>query len=171
MTMIGDRSTRLIVLRGNSGSGKSALAAAIRSNRPRGIAIIGQDNLRRTILHLPDKKPSLTADYIELSTRFALRNGLNVIIEGILYNEIYGSMLRRLISAHEGITRCYRYRLSFEETLKRHATKPDAADFGEIEMRQWWREEDALTGVDETIIGPDKSLAETTKAVIADCGW
>jgi len=65
--MMGNSQTRLIVIRGNSGSGKSALAAAIRSSLPRGVAIIGQDMLRRSILHVPDTKPSMAADYVELT--------------------------------------------------------------------------------------------------------
>lgn len=169
--MTGNSQTRLIVIRGNSGSGKSALAAAIRSSLPRGVAIIGQDVLRRNILHVPDTKPSMAADYMEISAHFALDRGLNVIVEGILQNDIYGDMLRRLISDHQGMTRCYRYKIPFQETLKRHATKPNAGDFGESEMRQWWREDDGLTGVDETLIGSDQSLAETARKVIVDCGW
>lgn len=169
--MVGNGQTRLIVIRGNSGSGKSALAAAIRNGRPRGVAIVGQDVLRRDILHVPDTKPSLAADYIDLSTRFALDRGLNVIVEGILRDDIYGDMLRRLIADHLGITRCYRYKIPFQETLRRHNTKPNAVDFGEGEMRQWWREDDGLTGVVETIIGPDQSLADTAAEIIADCGW
>jgi hypothetical protein len=35
------------VLRGNSASGKSAVAAEIRNRYGRGLAIAGQDNLRR----------------------------------------------------------------------------------------------------------------------------
>ncbi|WP_180336058.1 zeta toxin family protein [Pleomorphomonas diazotrophica] len=169
--MMGNSQTRLIVIRGNSGSGKSALAAAIRSSLPRGVAIIGQDVLRRNILHVPDTKPSMAADYMEISAHFALDRRLSVIVEGILQNDIYGDMLRRLISDHQGITRCYRYKIPFQETLKRHNTKPNAGDFGESEMRQWWREDDGLRGVDETLIGPDQSLADTTIQIIADCGW
>lgn len=169
--MMGNDQTRLIVIRGNSGSGKSALAAAIRAARPRGIAIIGQDVLRRDILHLPDTKPSLAADYIELSAHFALDRGLHAIVEGILRDDIYGDMLRRLVADHLGITRCYRYEIPFQETLDRHRTKPNATDFGEREMRRWWREDDRLTGVEETIIGPELSLADTAAEIIADCGW
>lgn len=163
--------TRLVIIRGNSGTGKSALASAIRHNLPRGIAIIGQDLLRRNILHVLDTKPSLAADYIEISARFALDRGLRVIVEGILREDIYGDMLRRLISSHPGFTRCYRYKIPFQETLKRHTTKPNAAEFGENEMQQWWRDDDGLIGVEETIIGPDQPLADTVAMVIADCGW
>jgi uridine kinase len=46
--------TRLIVIRGNSASGKSAVAAEIRRGHGRGLAIVGQDNLRRQVLRERD---------------------------------------------------------------------------------------------------------------------
>jgi predicted kinase len=46
--------TRLIVIRGNSASGKSAVAAEIRRRHGRGLAIVGQDNLRRQVLRERD---------------------------------------------------------------------------------------------------------------------
>ena len=49
MARVGTHSTRLIVIRGNAGTGKSSLAAAIRASLPRGVAIIGHDQLRREI--------------------------------------------------------------------------------------------------------------------------
>lgn len=184
MTAAGDESTRLIVIRGNSGSGKSALAAAIRQARPRGIAIIGHDQLRREILHVPDRPGALSVDYIELSARFALDHGLHVIIEGILHREIYGAMLRRLLHDHRGISRCYRYDLPFEETLRRHRTKDldevvrrtaakgrKPEEVGPDLLRSWWRDHDPLDGIEETIIGPHSELADSVHLVIEDCGW
>lgn len=50
-TLVGSAGSRLIIICGNSGSGKSSLAKAIRTARPRGIAIVGHDVLRREILH------------------------------------------------------------------------------------------------------------------------
>ena len=47
---IGSDETRLIVLRGNSGSGKSTVAKALREAYGRGVAWVSQDLIRRTIL-------------------------------------------------------------------------------------------------------------------------
>lgn len=44
----------LIVIRGNSASGKSTLAAALRERYGRGLAIVAQDQLRRVILREKD---------------------------------------------------------------------------------------------------------------------
>ena len=169
MKLMGSSETRLIVIRGNSGSGKSALATALRAAWPREVAMIGQDQMRREILHVKDKPGTLAADYIALSVRFALDHAMDVIVEGILYEEIYGGTLRSLIADHRGLTRCYRYDLSFGETLRRHAMRPQAGSFGEEEMRSWWRESDVLGGVTEAVIGADDPLDETVSRVLADC--
>ena len=42
--------------------------------------------------------------------------------------------------------------MPFEETLKRHQTKPNCNDFGEEEMQKWWREKDYLGFIKESVI-------------------
>lgn len=168
---IGTDETRLIVIRGNSGTGKSALAAAIRAARPRGVAIVSQDLLRRQILHVRDHPGNPAVDYIELSARYALNAGLHVVIEGILYEDIYGDMLRKLLADHRGVSCCYRYEMSFDETLRRHATKADSDEFGETEMRQWWRDADRLAGTAEVPISAGIRLTDSVQRVFDDCGW
>lgn len=173
VAQVGTASTRLIIVRGNSGTGKLALAAAIRAARPRGVAIIGHDQLRREILQVRDYPGTPAAGYIDLSARHALDCGLHTVVEGILHDEIYGGLLRQLITDHRGVSRCYRYDVSFEGTVRRHATKPQAkaSEFGEAEMRQWWRDADPLTGTDEAVIDAESSLAGSVRRVLADCDW
>ncbi|MDD3415912.1 MAG: hypothetical protein PHY47_18225 [Lachnospiraceae bacterium] len=50
----------------------------------------------------------------------------------------------------------YYFDLSFEETLKRHQTKTNCNDFGEKEMRRWWREKDFSDVLNEISIACDK---------------
>lgn len=167
----GGAASRLIVVRGNSGSGKSALAHAIRDARPRGVAILGHDQLRREILHLPDRPGALTVEFYDITARFILARGLHLVIEGILHEEIYGDMLRRLVADHRGVTRCYRYELSFEETVERHRSKA-LADVVTVEkLRSWYRSADPLHGVDEQVIEASSALSATTARVLGDCGW
>jgi hypothetical protein len=54
--LVGTEDTRLIVVRGNSASGKSSVAAGLpeRSSTAT-LAIIGQDNVRRIALHERDR--------------------------------------------------------------------------------------------------------------------
>ena len=169
--MTGSADTRLILIRGNSASGKSSLARAIRAARPRGIAILGQDQLRREILHAREKPGNPTVGYLDLSARYALDSGLHVIVEGILYTRIYGAMLTQLLGDHRGITSCYRYELSFDETARRHISKPQASEYGPDTMREWWLDTDALPGIEEHIFGAEVSIADATDQVLSDCSW
>jgi len=170
VTATGAEPTKLIVLRGNSASGKSTVAAEIRRRYGRGIAIVGQDNLRRVVLREHDKPNAANIGLIEVTARYALDHGFHVIIEGILCTSHYGEMLAGLCADHRGPTRLYYLHVPFEETLRRHATKPQAAEYGEAEMTAWYRELDLLPGGIEQIVPAETSLSETVKWILADTG-
>ena len=170
MPSTGSQSTRLIVLRGNSASGKSTVAAEIRNRYGRGLAIVGQDNLRRVVLREHDKPNAANIGLIDLTARYALDHGFHVIVEGILYTSHYGDMLAALCQDHQGTTRCYYFDVPFEETLRRHATKPQASEYGEAEMSAWYRELDLLPGGIEQVIPAGSSLDDTVQLVMSHAG-
>lgn len=80
-------------------------------------------------------------------------------------------MLRTLTSDHQGPSFSYRYDLTFDETLRRHLTKDVSDRFGATEMRQWWIDQDALSGIDETVFDAEVSLSEATRRIASDCHW
>jgi hypothetical protein len=166
-----DRRTpaRLIVIRGNSASGKSAVAAEIRRRHGRGLAIVGQDNLRRQVLRERDVPGGANIDLIDLTARFALDRGFHVIVEGILYADRYGEMLTALIADRADAARAY-LDVPWAETLRRHASKPQAAEYGEREMRAWYRERDLLPGGLEQVIPEGSALDETVRRIMAESG-
>lgn len=165
---IGTAESRLITIRGNSGSGKSLLAEAIRSARPRGIAILGHDTLRREILNVSDRPGALSVDYIDLSARFALNNGLHVVIEGILHSEIYGEMLTRLVRDHRGTSASYCYELELQESLRRHRTKAKAA---EASVASWYRATDRVPLLNEFIFDSTFTSDQALNVVLGDVSW
>lgn len=167
---VGSASTRLIVIRGSSGSGKSTVAAAIREARPeRSVAVIGQDLMRRHVLGTGDDVGEHATALIDLTTRFALDRGFDVVVEGILNADWYTEMLLRLIDDHRGISRCYLYDLTFDETVRRHGTKPVADVFGVAELQKWWRGCQPVPGLEEARITDSQSLDATVARVLADC--
>ena len=170
MTSVGNPSTRLVVLRGNSASGKSTVATRVREHCGRGIAIVGQDLMRRQVLWEKDAPDALNIGLIDTVARYALDYGYHVIIEGILKAVRYGEMLRALAADHLGSTHFFYWDVSFEETLRRHATKPQAGEYGETEMRPWFRPDDLLPFVRETIIPETTTLDEAISLVIATSG-
>jgi hypothetical protein len=164
------RSARLIVIRGNSASGKSAVAAEIRRRHGRGLAIVGQDNLRRQVLRERDVPGAANIDLIGLTARFALDRRFHVIVEGILYADHYGEMLTALIADRAGSACAYYLDVPWAETLRRHASKPQAAEYGEREMRAWYRERDLLPGGLEQVIPDGSALDETVRRIMAESG-
>lgn len=103
----GAESTRLIVLRGNSGSGKSSIAAELRARHGRGIALVGQDNLRGEVLKERDTADGANIELIDGVARYVLDHGFHVIIDGSFYEAHYGAMLRALRDDHLGVSRFY----------------------------------------------------------------
>ena len=55
VVQVGSEITTLVVIRGNSASGKSTIAARFRTRCGPGVAIVGQDHLRRVVLKEKDK--------------------------------------------------------------------------------------------------------------------
>ncbi|MFE6905834.1 AAA family ATPase [Streptomyces erythrochromogenes] len=172
-TAPGNGGTRLVVVRGNSASGKSSVAAGIRDRFGRGLALVGQDNLRRTVLRERDVPGGANIGLIDAVARYALDAGYHVVVEGILYADRYGDMLAGLLRDHRGVSRCYYLDIPIEETLTRHSSKADPdylARVTELELRSWYRERDLLPGGVETVVGADSTLAETIDRVMRDTG-
>ncbi|MFI9163398.1 AAA family ATPase [Kitasatospora aureofaciens] len=165
---VGSATTRLCVLRGNSASGKSSIATEIRRRYGRGIALVGQDNLRRTVLRERDVPGGANIGLIDLVARYALDQGYHVVLEGIMYADRYGDMLEALARDHRGRSRFYYLDVDFAETLRRHATKPEAFTFGEAVMRDWYRPGDLLPGGLEQVIAADSTLEASVGRIMEE---
>ncbi|KOV14151.1 kinase [Streptomyces sp. XY413] len=170
---VGSAETRLVVVRGNSASGKSSVAAGIRDRFGRGVALVGQDNLRRIVLRERDVPGGANIGLIDTVARHALDAGYHVVVEGILYADRYGDMLLGLLGDHRGVSRCYYLDVPIEETLARHASKTDPGLLARVthrELRAWYRERDLLPGGVETVVGAHSALAETVGHIMRDTG-
>ncbi len=159
--------SKLVVLRGNSGSGKSTVAKALRDQGKTKIAIVEQDYLRRFILKEKETESANNIALIQQTVEFALSRDYNVILEGILYFPRYGEMLKKLVEQCPNIY-FYYFDVSFDETLKRHTTKPNAHEFGEKEMREWYKP-NQHTGFDsERIIPESFTIDAAVKKILTE---
>jgi predicted kinase len=170
---LGDATTRLVVLRGNSGSGKSTTAQEVRRRVGRGVAWVEQDYLPRILLREHDRRGAPNIGLIDQTARYALDHGYHVILEGILYRPTYGEMLHELIADHAGVTGVYYFQLSFEETLRRHAIRELSKGKGATpeQMRDWYQPSDLLGAEGEQVIDPSSTLDQTTSRIITDLTW
>ncbi len=89
--------TTLVVIRGNSASGKSTVAAGLQRRFEHGhCAVIGQDVVRRQIVRERDEPGGWNIELIEHIATLCLARGMVTIVEGILDADRYGAMLHRL---------------------------------------------------------------------------
>lgn len=95
--------TRLIVLRGPSGSGKSSVAKIVREEYlayGRKMAYVEQDHFRRIVLKEGDVPNGFNISLIKEMTVFLLQGGYDVIMEGIFDKGRYEKMFAELILFH-----------------------------------------------------------------------
>ena len=161
--------TKLIVIRGNSGSGKTSVAREVRQRYGRGCALVEQDYLRRIVLREHDSA-GLAPRLIGATAQTALAGGYHVVLEGILHAPLYGAMLRDLIADHPGESHVYYLEVGFEESLRRHAMRPQAADFTPEQMSEWFTPRDVLGVPEETIIPELSSLDEAVETILHTSG-
>ncbi len=157
----------LIIIRGNSGSGKSTLAKEIhRLFRGRAL-LIPQDTVRREMLGARDDANTPAIPLIAHLLEYGCNHCAITILEGILNAERYRPAFERARSLFgDAHIHAFRFDLPFEETLKRHQTKPNRSEFGEAQMREWWLENDALSGIPETVFTKETSLRQAIRIIL-----
>ena len=141
----------LIIIRGNSGSGKSTIAKRIQQYLGEGAMLIGQDEIRRQMLNVRDLPGNLAINLIEEIVTYGINHCDYVILEGILNKHKYGTMLNSFFEKSNINVHVYYFNLSFQETVRRHYTKQQT-DFDEIAMSKWFVPRDTLNMQGETYI-------------------
>lgn len=162
--------SRLIILRGNSGSGKSTVARALQRRFGRNTLILPQDTVRREMLWARDGYDTAALPLLISLLHYGYENSPITILEGILNANWYRPLFEAALELFGGDIFAYYYDLPFEETLKRHESKAKRLEFGEKEMRRWWNEKDYIGFIPEKTISEKMSLDETVEMIISDVG-
>ncbi|MEU4174836.1 M15 family metallopeptidase [Streptomyces sp. NPDC026589] len=165
--------TRLVVIRGNSASGKSSVAQGLRDHHGRGIAIVSQDVIRRNVLREHDTARGANIALLGTIAREALNAGFHVVLEGILYADRYSRMITSLVRDHRGVSSCYYLDVPLETTFARHASKADAAYLEQVtdnHLASWYRDLDLLPGGLETVLPADSTLQGTIARILRETG-
>lgn len=156
---------KLIILRGNSASGKTSTAKILQDKLGEGTILLSQDMLRREMLRVKDKVGNISTELLRTMIEFGMNHCNYVVVEGILTKGKHGDMLIEMINKYQDDTYVYYFDIPFEETLRRHQFKKDV-DFGEEEMRQWFLDKDFL-GVDgEQVITEELTQCEIIEMII-----
>ena len=163
-----DGVVKLIILRGNSGSGKTTTGEALQRKFGRGTMLISQDVVRREMLFVKDgPNPEASKLLLELAL-YGKSNCNIVILEGILNSKWYKNLFEDLLDEFKDQIFAYYFDIPFEETLIRHQQKPNAHEFGEKEMREWWNEKDLLNIIPELLLYKELSLNEIVDIIYQD---
>ncbi|WUM88178.1 hypothetical protein OHA85_15260 [Nocardia salmonicida] len=158
----------LVVICGNSASGKSTTANAVQRRFERGrCAVVSQDLVRRNMIREPDEPGAVNIDLIEEITRSCLGRGMVVIIEGILHARRYGTMLERLADSVD-TSLFYSFDLTLAQTLARHAGRPQSATIPPEEMASWYHGWQPLPFVEEVRIDANWTLDAATNRIYRD---
>ncbi|NTV91121.1 MAG: kinase [Clostridiales bacterium] len=163
-----NKKTCLILLRGNSGSGKTTTAKALQKKFGHGTMLISQDVVRREMLYVKDGPDTEAVKLLLELARYGKSHCQIVIVEGILNSEWYKPLFDKLLLEYGENILAYYFNVPFEETLKRHKQKPDAADFGEKQMREWWKENDLLDSIREEYLDKESSLNDIVDRIYQD---
>lgn len=161
--------SKLIILRGPSGSGKSTTAKELFSKAKNRICLIDQDYYRFIFKPVGGgSKPNSSTIHkmIESNVLIALEDGYDVILEGILSVKSYSEVLERIFAKHPNENYMFYFDISFEETVRRHATREKVGDFGEEDMREWYPAAHKSGHELERIIPESFSLQETVDFIV-----
>ena len=151
---------KLIILSGNSGSGKTTIAKGLQELFGRGTMVLSQDMIRREVLKERDGINPPALPLIKQMLRYGSENCEVVILEGIFISNWYRELFEEAMELYSSDIYAYYFDIPFEETVRRHKTRSKAAEFGVDDMREWWKEKDYLNLIKETIITEDKSKDE-----------
>lgn len=162
----------LVIVRGNSASGKTTAAREARRRYGRGTALLEQDYLRRTLLREHDSThiDPVAPTFITATARTALDLGYHVILEGILHTERYADALLQLIDRHPGPAAVFYLDVSYDETVRRHLTRAERIPVTPDEMRQWYTHRDLLNVPAETVIPEISTFEQTVTTILHGSG-
>ena len=161
----------LVLIRGNSGSGKTTTAREVRRRYGRGCALVEQDYLRRVVLREHGGATDAVAPgFISTMARTALDGGYHVVLEGILDTGEYGEALRTLVAGHTGPVACFYLDVTFDETVRRHQSRAEPIPVTAETMRGWYSERDLLGVPEETVLPETVTFEDAVTTILHTSG-
>lgn len=157
---------KLIILRGNSGSGKTSVAKALQRKFGSNTMLLSHDMVRMEILHVWSQEGIIKSEPLMINLlKYGKANSEITILEGVLPAKEYNKLFEAAVEEYGQNIFAYYYDLPFEETLARHSTKPNRNDFGESDMRRWWKEKDFLPMISEKVLDKDVSFEDAIEMI------
>lgn len=160
--------SKIIIIRGNSGSGKTTLAKMLQKRFGRNTLIVSHDMIRREMLYVKDGIGTPALPLMINLVEYGRNHCETVILEGILDAEVYQELFETAKREFGSHVYAYYYDIPFEETVLRHQTKSNRNEFGESDMRRWWKEKDFIGCIPESILTKEMSLEDALERIVED---
>lgn len=157
--------SKLIIIRGPSGAGKSSVARALLKNSQRPTLLVSVDQTRKQFSDQKTPDHQATKEMVMNNSLLGLGKGYDVILEGILNIKTDKFMFDKIFAAHPKENYFFFLDVGYDETLRRHETRPEKAEFGEESMKKWWGWSLPAKHEKEVVI-PETSSLEATVAKI-----
>lgn len=160
--------SKIIILRGNSGSGKTTIAKLLQQHFKDNTLLISQDVIRRQMLKVSDGVNTPAIDLLINLVEFGNKHCQIIILEGILRTDWYHKLFHIINELFGHQIYSYYFDLPFEETMSRHQQRAEKNEFGEDKMRSWYKEKDYLDIISETKITKELSVHQILDRIISD---
>ena len=157
-----------IAIMGESGSGKTTVARALQKKFGYNTMMISQDEIRRNILWVKDGVDTKALPLMIELMKYGYEHCDVVILEGIMYDEWYSPLFKTANELYGMDIYAYYFDIPFEETVRRHNTRDKKQEFGEEDMRRWWREKDFSSVLNEKIITSDIDADSIVEMIYMD---
>lgn len=161
---------KVIMIRGNSGSGKTTIAKHLQREFGQDTMMLSQDTIRGQIVLDKTGRDRLVVEAMISLIEFAYKNELTVIVEGVMNSEYYTPLFNRIKDLYKTRICAYYFDLTREETFKRHQNSDKSTMFGEAEMRIWWKE-DYLSDIPEKMIDETMSVEDIAEMIYKDMNY
>ena len=122
--------SKIIILRGNSGSGKTTIAHLLQEYFKDNTLLISQDVIRRQMLKVSDGPNTSAINLIIDLVKFGCKNCQVIILEGILRADWYKNLFYAINYFFDNHIYAYYFDLPLEETLIRHQQREEKNEFG-----------------------------------------
>ncbi len=159
------QSPKLIIIRGPSGSGKSSVTRTLLKKVKGQAMLVSVDQTRKMFSDQKQPDHQASKDMVVNNVLFGLAKNYDVILEGILNIKTDKFMFDKILATHPEENYFFYLDVSYKETLRRHKTRPEKAEFGEESMKEWWSYASPMGHASETVI-PESSSLEETVAII-----
>ena len=153
----------IVMIRGNSASGKSTVAKSLQLALPNTM-LISQDEIRRNMLRESDRDGADTMCTIELLVATAKKMNRLVILDGIFRRDTYGDWLVELFEKYRGAA--WYLNASLATTKVRHASRMQSKEFGDEELDAWYRPHDTIDELNEYLVPETWTKDDTVMAIL-----